>query len=299
MTEAVQIDNWDQLKLFLAVARQGKLEDAAEHLGVHHSTVYRRLNAFEDELDARLFDRVPSGYALTEAGRELQRIAEVVEDQVLEIERKIRGSSTQLAGQIRVTCTGSMLGALMPAFQEFRRQYPGITLRLLIDERIYSLARMEADVAIRPGTPPEEPEVRIRRLTSLDGAVFGSKGYVERHGRPEEVDDLDDHRVILADESISSIGSERWIREHAGGADVVMRCNDLTGHIAAVRAGLGLAAMPCLLVEGDDDLIQLTPTVPEMGGSLWLLLRGDLRETARVRALLDFLAGWFQGRDES
>ena len=294
MSHDAQIDNWDQLKLFLAVARQGNLEGAAEQLGVHHSTVYRRLNAFEDELDARLFDRVPSGYALTVEGHELQRIAEVVEDQVLEIERKIRGSARRLAGEIRVTCTGSMLDALMPAFRAFRQAYPGILLHLLVDERIYSLARMEADVAIRPGTPPEEPDVRIRRLTSLDGAVFGTRAYVDRFGRPESIEDLAHHRVILADESIASIGSERWIRGHAADAEVVMRCNNLTGHMAAVRAGLGLAALPCLLVEGDDEVLQLTPTVSEMGGSLWLVLHGDLRETARMRAFLDFLAEWLR-----
>src|SRR5262245_44529520 len=163
---------WDDLRFVLAVAAEGSLAGAARVLGVNHTTVLRRVNAFEERLGVRLFERLPAGYTLTTEGAELIEAARLMEDTVTSLERRLVGRDRKLAGTIRVTTTDTLAGSILPGIlADFRRQHPGIALELATSNMVVSLSKRAADVAIRPAENPPEALVG-RRVSSVAFALY-------------------------------------------------------------------------------------------------------------------------------
>lgn len=277
-------ENWDDLRLFLAVARAGSLSGAARALGVNHSTVFRRIAAFEAALGVRLFDRLPNGYVLTAAGEEMQAGALRVEAEIDALGRKVTGRDLRLSGTVRITTVDMLALWLLPRhLASFRRAYPGIEIELMVGNATLSLGRREADVALRVGNQPPETLVG-RRVGRLVFAVYGSAS-----GSPPGV--------------AAPLAEQPWIgfdAEHAALARrfaaflpavrPVFRVNSVAAAIAATRAGLGLAPLPCGLADLEPDLVRIAALPESFTLDLWLLTHEDLRRTARIRAFLDFLA---------
>lgn len=283
-------ENWDDHRTFLAVARAGSLAGAGRVLGVDHSTVFRRLRAFEARIGVRLFDRLPSGYALTLSGEEMARSVKRVDRELADLGRRLQGLDLRPAGTVRLTTTDSIaLHGLAPKLVGFRRAYPDITVELTVSQRFASLTRREADIALRPTNTPEEHLIG-RRLAKIAFAVYGSKSYLD--GRPPVGDDLAGHDVVGYDEALVHLAAARWLDARPGGR-IVARCDVLTGQLACVRAGLGLAPLPCHMGDVEAELVRALPPDPAMATGLWLLTHADLRRTGRVRALADFLAGTY------
>jgi DNA-binding transcriptional LysR family regulator len=150
--------DWNDLRSFLAIARQGSLQGAARTLGVNHSTVFRRLNALEARLGARLFDRSARGYALTAGGEHMLASAERVEDEILGLEHRLLGGDVRLSGTLRVTTTDTLVhGVLGPHLRAFQTAYPAIELELITGNAFFDLYKREADVALRPSRHPATP----------------------------------------------------------------------------------------------------------------------------------------------
>ena len=282
--------DWNDLRSFLAIARAGSLQGAARALGVNHSTVFRRLNALEVALGVRLFDRLPGGYAPTPAGEDMRASAERVEHEVQDLELRITGGDVRLSGTLRVTTTDTLAqGLLMPHLQAFRAAYPGIELELITSNAFFSLSKREADIALRPGRQPDEAMVG-RQLGDIAVAVYGAPGYLAAHGAPGSVGELAGHSLISGDASLGHLPAVRWLGKHAPAEAVVLRCNSWLAQLAAARAGLGLAALPCFLADPEPALRRVLPPEPALASELWLLTHPDLRRTARVRAFMDHLA---------
>jgi len=282
--------DWNDLRSFLAIARAGSLQGAARALGVNHSTVFRRLNALEAALGVRLFDRLPGGYAPTPAGEAMRASAERVEHEVQDLELRITGGDVRLSGTLRVTTTDTLAqGLLMPHLEAFRAAYPGIELELITSNAFFSLSKREADIALRPGRQPDEAMVG-RRLGEIAVAVYGARAYLTAHGAPGSVGELRGHALISGDASLGHLPAVRWLARHAPADAVVLRCNSWLAQLAAVRAGLGLAALPCFLADPEPALQRALPPEPGLASELWLLTHPDLRRTARVRAFMDHLA---------
>jgi len=279
------MSSWDDFRFFLSVARQGGLSPAARELGVNQSTVSRRISQLERRLDARLFDRQARGYALTATGERMLAQAIRVEDEVLALERAVLGADHGLAGTIRITTVMEVLERIAPHLNVFRGRYPGITLELNTDQRVHSLGRREADVAIRPGFAPTEPEVVGRKIVTLANAVYASSAYLAEHGRPTTIADLAGHNLI-------TFPDDRWRRIDGALAlpemRIVVEANTMTAQAIAARAGMGVALLPTMVGDCDPQLERLMD-LPDSNTHLWLLIHADLRQTARVRALVDFL----------
>ena len=178
-------ENWDDLRVFLAVARAGSLSGAARTLGVNHSTVFRRIGAFEAALGVRLFERQPGGYLLTPAGEELRDGALRVEEEIANLSRKVAGQDLRLSGTVRVTTIDMLAFGLLPRhLAGFRDAYPGIEVDLVVGNATLNLSRREADVALRVGNAPAETLVG-RRVGRLAFAVYGSAGYRARRPEPD------------------------------------------------------------------------------------------------------------------
>jgi DNA-binding transcriptional LysR family regulator len=282
--------DWNELRSFLAIARQRSLQGAARALGVNHSTMFRRLNALEARLGVRLFDRAPRGYVLTAAGEQMLASAERVEDEILGLERRLLGGDVRLAGTLRVTTTDTLMhGLLGPHLRTFQEAYPAIELELITGNAFFDLSKREADVALRPSRQPGDAMVG-RRLAAIAVALYGDRDYLAKRGRPARAAELAGHPLIMGDASLAHLSATRWLATHAPAAASVLRCNSWLSQCAAARAGLGLAALPCFLGDPTPELVRVLPPQPELAGELWLVTHPDLRRTARVRAFMEMLA---------
>jgi DNA-binding transcriptional LysR family regulator len=282
--------DWNDLRSFLAIARQGSLQGAARRLGVNHSTVFRRLNALEARLGARLFDRSARGYALTAAGEHMLASTERVEDEILGLERRLLGGDVRLAGTLRVTTTDTLVhGLLGPHLRAFHAAYPAIELELITGNAFFDLSKREADVALRPSRHPGDAMVG-RRLAEIAVALYSGRDYLAARGRPPSAAALDGHAVIIGDASLGHLPATRWLAERTPAGATVLRCNSWLSQLAAARAGLGLAALPCFLGDTAPELVRVLPPEPALAGELWLVTHPDLRRTARVRAFMETLA---------
>ncbi len=276
----------------LAVMRAGSLTGAAKTLGVDHSTVFRRLNALEARLGVRLFERIPGGaYAPTSAGERMAAAAERMEDEALALERDIAGRDHRLSGRLRVTSSETLAYRMLTRhLAAFRQAHPGIVVELAIDNRVLSLSRREADIALRP-MRPKEGDLWGRKLAGVAWTAYGACAYLEAHGgsisRPE---DLGRHPLIGWDETAAGILAAEWIARVAPDEAFVYRTGSLVNQFVAAKAGIGLAVLPCYLGDGEPDLARALPEpIPELESELWIVTHADLKSTARVRAFFDLV----------
>ena len=275
----------DDFRLVHAIGEAGTLTGAASRLGVDHSTAFRRLGAIEKRLGAHLFERARDGYTPTPAGEAAAAAAKRILDDVGDLERRLAGEDLRPSGLVRVTTTDTLIEPLAPILAAFRAAHPVIALEIVAANPFFTLTRRDADVAIRPAV--DAPEGLIaRRIAGVATALYASAGYLR--GRPDLP--LAGHDWLAPDESLAHLRSARWLRTNVPAERIVLSGNSLIALRAAARAGLGVAPLPCYLGDTDPMLERVTPPLPEMVASLWLITHPDLRRVARIRAFLDFAA---------
>lgn len=278
-----QIANWDDLRVFLAVARAGSLSGAARSLGVNHSTVFRRIAGFEETLRVRLFERLPTGYALTPAGEETLAIVERIEGDVATLDRTVTGQDLRFSGTVRITATDMLAFWLLPDhFAKFRAAYPGIEIELAVGNEALDLSRRETDIALRIGNTPPETLVG-RRVGRLDFAIYGAPGYCAKHRGT----DLAQQDWIGFDSAHAPL--TRQFEKFLPDVRPATRSNSVACAVRLAKAGLGLALLPCAIADLKPDLIRIAELPDTFGLDLWLLTHEDLRHTARICAVLEFL----------
>jgi DNA-binding transcriptional LysR family regulator len=279
--------SWDDFRLVRAISETGSLSGAGDLLGLNHSTVFRRLNALEQESGARIFERSRTGYAPTPAGEEMVNIANRMFDEITDFERKVAGQDLKPSGELRVTTNDSLVAHLLtPIFGAFAKAYPDIVLDIVIDNRALNLSKRDADVAIRATSEPPETLVG-RRIASICWAIYGKAPLPEP--APSTVADLADRPWIGFGDAIGNIGPARWVSRNLPQAKTVYRLNTVLGMSQAVEAGLGIGLLPCFIGERAASIARVLPEAMEFETSLWLLTHPDLRNAARVRTFLDFM----------
>ncbi|WP_448206133.1 LysR family transcriptional regulator [Azospirillum sp. sgz302134] len=283
--------DWDDLRFFIELARNGSLSATARRLRVDHTTVARRVAALESRLGIKLFDRLPRGYALTPEGEEVAALAARLEEDAFAIERFAQGQPGEPSGTVRLSAPPVFASAFIaPRLGPFRERFPQIVLELVGDARAASLTRREADLAVRLNRPDQEGLVS-RRLGTMGYGLYASPSYLEKRAEA-------DWGFVGYDESLDHVPQQRWLRGVAAGRPFVFRANDLASLAAAARAGLGIAALPHFLGRPDPGLVHV-PTEPAPGGrELWLLVHNDLRRAGRVRAVMDTLIAMIDGNRE-
>jgi len=276
---------WNDLHFVLAVCRAGTLSGAARKLGVNHYTVFRRIGAIEEKLGVRLFERLASGYVMTEAGEAMLESGERIENEVFGLSRKLVGRDLHLSGVLRVAVPDALLmKVLMYHLAEFSRLYPAIQLELEISNNYLNLTRREADIAVRATRSPPDTAVG-RRLCAMMTTIYGSGEYLAR-----QIDGaVESHSWLIPDENLAHLPVTKWLGRKYPKATAKLRCNTLLGLYEAVVQGFGVAALPCFLADPNTRLNRILPPPDELASELWLLTHPDLRRTARVKALMDFL----------
>lgn len=282
--------DWDDLKPFLAVAREGSTIAAARALAVDQSTVQRRLAALERCIGYPLVRRLPTGYRLTEFGERLLPEARRVEEAALALQQRIEAFRRELAGIVRVTCPEPLVFLLANAgvIDRFRDRYPAIDVQFVMSDKYLSLERGEADVALRSGDTVDGALV-ARKIGDSLWAVYASRRYVELYGRPQGVDDLERHALIGFDETLSGHRAAAWLRDVAPNARFVARNDSVLGLVHSARSGIGVAPLPTALGDAEAELVRLFGPVPELSRAWRVLTTQELRRTPRVAAFFDFM----------
>ncbi len=296
--------NWDDLKYALAVAEHKSLAGAARALQVNHTTVLRRINAFEESYGLRLFERLVTGYAMTEPGEELIRSAQEMQGIVHKLERKLTGNDLRLEGVLRVTTCDTLMGSVLPnILTGFNKLHPGITLEVTTGSFVTDLAQRDAHVAVRTGD--DVPESLIgRRATDVCFAIYAAPALVEKStmdGRPEFIN------WLVPDITLAGMAISRWLRTNVPTESIALRADSLVSLQRAALAGLGFAILPCYLGDSTPGLEKIEhPEISALKTGVWVLSHEDLRRTARVNAFTAFaskelqrLGIFFQGKGHS
>ena len=279
--------DWDDVRYFLTLQRHATLAAAGAALTLDPTTVGRRLLKLEEELGARLFDRTPNGYVLTEAGHRLLPRAERIEREALGVERDVAGEDQKLEGVVRLTATEMLTTRFIaPQLRRFRERYPEIQLELQCTNLDVNLARREADIALRLARPTQE-DLIIKRLSFIHLGLYASIEYVDRFGLPNE--SLAGHQMILFANTRPFRRENEWAEARMDGARVALRSDSVSATYSATVAGTGIGLLPCLVADHDRHLVRIPlPGAPEPR-QVWQAVHKDLRDSARIRAVLEFL----------
>lgn len=285
------MNNWDDLRYFLAVARDGSLTRAAQTLGVNHSTVSRRITAFEDKLGARLFDRSVSGFVVTQAGQEMMQTTERVEKEITLLDRQILSRDMTMTGPLRIATPAALIATfLMADIASFATQNPDVEINILSSDALINLHNHEADVAIRStATPPEN--LIGRRLTPVAKAVYASSKYLEHHKcNARTIRDHREHRWVCSSREGTN---PSWLTKYFPSARTGCQVDTLLALIQAVKHGIGIGELHCRFGDTDPDLHRLYPFKTKLDTDFWILYHPDLHHTARVRAFTSHIAEAF------
>lgn len=290
------MDNWDEVRTAFHVARMGTVSGAADVLGVHHATVIRHIDALEGRLGVKLFQRHARGYTPTEAGEDLLRIGQATEDQLNQLAGRLKGQSTGVTGELVVTSLASLAPMIAPALVEFQRLHPGLSVQYPTGDRLFRLEYGEAHVAIRAGAAPEQPDNVVQPFFHMPVALYASKDYIARQGKPDPEQGFDGHQFVGFDDAQSRAPFNRWLREFVPPEAISFKCSGIFAHQSAVLAGGGIGFLSCRTAAQFPDLVQIMPPQEEWLSPLWLVTHVDLHRTTKVQSFLSFLKdkakGW-------
>lgn len=279
--------DWEDVRYFAALARHRSLSATARALRVNHATVSRRVAHLEALLGRALFERRAEGYVLTPDGRAVLEEAKVMDAAALSVLRRL-DASVELSGLVRLTAGRSLAeGFLIDRLDELHRRHPGIDLELIGDVRLLSLARREADIALRFGHP-KGSELTGRRIGTI---YFGLYVAASLRAEPDVLTRLP---LIGFDRDGDSIAEAEWLGQCFPERRFAFRANSQTAQAAATRAGFGIALLPRYLADNDRQLAEIDCDVPVLERELWLLIRPDLTKVPRVRAVADYLVEIFR-----
>lgn len=283
------MDNWDEIRTAYQVARLGTVSGAASVLGVHHATVIRHIDALEARLGEKLFQRHARGYSATEAGRDLLTVAQVTEDQFLQLANRIKGHGETVTGELVVTAISNFGGFLPGSLVKFQDAHPGLIARLLTGQRLFRLDYGEAHIALRAGAAPSEPDYVVQPFQKLTTALYASPAYAAKHGLPKTEADLKDHYFVGSDETDTRAAFYIWLNANVPADRISYRVTEMTSNVLAVRAGAGIGFMQSYDAMHFPEMIEVMPPRPEWETPTWLVTHVDLHRTLKVQRFLAHL----------
>lgn len=281
--------DWNDWRYFLAVARGGSTLAAGRALRTSQTTVARRIAALEGALGLTLFERRPGGYALTAAGQSLLGEAELLASAADALEQKARASGRDASGTVKLTTEEVFAMTLLaPWLRELHDRFPAIRLELDTVNTLRDLGAGEADIALRSTSKEQPAGIVGRPICRDDWTLYCSRDYAERHGVPKSRDALKRHAIVAGGGGNLARVYQRWLHDLGLEQQVTMEHGSSGGLLTAVRSGIGIAALPCIVADGDPDLIRCVPPV-DHGRTLWLITHDRVKLRPTVRAVIDYL----------
>lgn len=288
--------DWDHMRFVLALGREGTLSGAARALKVDHTTVGRRLTAIEEELGTPLFIRTPKGVNPTPAGDAVIATATTMDRSMLELARLLSSTETGCEGTVRISTSEAFAHVVVRGLTGLRERHPGIRVEVLAANRAVDLTAGEADIALRM-MQPTEPDLVAQKLMDLEWGVFGTPAYLADHG-PLDAASPEGHTFIGFEDAMAGTPGARWLASLGEYVEVTMRCNSMLALRAAATSGLGLAALPAFLASEQPELQRVLPEAVGYG-ACFLVVHGSLRDSERIRAVMDYMRGYLRSQASS
>jgi DNA-binding transcriptional LysR family regulator len=283
------MDNWDEIRTAFQVARQGTVSGAAEQLGVHHATVIRHIDALEQRLGVKLFQRHARGYTATEAGQDLLQVAQATDDQFTQLAGRIKGQGEGVSGDLVVTSLALASPILTPILVGFQTEHPDVRVRYRTGERVFRLEYGEAHVAIRAGKMPDEPDNVVQPFMYHQMALVASQAYIARQGMPKDEADLKNHFFVTQDDDNSRAPYTRWLREVVTEDRFTFRATDDRNLQDAVIAGAGIGFVMSHALHAHPELVEVVARRDIWSVPLWIVTHVDLHRTTKVQSFLRYL----------
>ncbi|CUX38906.1 LysR family transcriptional regulator [Rhizobium oryzihabitans] len=280
--------NWDDVRLFLSVARSGQFLSAARKLGVNHATLSRRISALEAAIGTQLFLRSTNGCELTEEGQRLLAGAERMETEMLNAQANLGRVDTAVAGTVRIGAPDGLgVSFLAPRLGRLTARYPDLKIQLVPVPRSFSLSQREADIAITIERP-EQGRLMFSKLTDYSLGLYASEAYLAEYGTPADVDALKRHRRIGYVEDLIFSPSLNYTGEIMRDWDAAFEISSATGQTEAVRSGAGIGILHNYIAGQYPELLRIMPHLG-IGRSYWTAYHESARQLVRVRTVVDFL----------
>lgn len=284
--------DWDDLRIFLALARHGTLLAAAKHLHVAQSTVGRRIASLEASLAVRLLNRTPHGYVLTLAGENVRDHAERLEAEAHALESSVGGRDTRIAGLVRITCAETVADHILAqGLATLHQRHPEIVVEIIPDPRELSLSNREADIAVRLRRP-DQHDLVVRRVGTMAFGLYASAGYLERNGHPDFGAGCAGHYLVTQLEDIQDATQTGWLTDAAPLAKVAIQTTSHEAAVAAATNGGGLACLARFRADRETALIRVERPPPVPTARIWLVVHRDNQKTPRIRAVLTHITSW-------
>ncbi|WP_244442484.1 LysR family transcriptional regulator [Azospirillum lipoferum] len=282
--------SWDLYRSFLAVIRQGSLSAAARALGLTQPTLARHVAALEEAVGGSLFVRSPRGLDPTDAALALRPQAEALDAAAASLWRTASGWGAEVRGTVRVTASEVVGARILPAILAgLRSRHPTLEVELVLSNGIDNLLQRDADVAVRM-VEPDQQALLVRRVGSIALGLHAHRRYLERHGTPHSLEELDGHSLIGFDRETPDI---RAMIQRVPGLTLprfALRTDSHLAQLAAIEAGFGIGICQVPLARRNPDLVRLLAGRFELPMGVWIAMHEDLRSTPRCRAVFDGLA---------
>jgi DNA-binding transcriptional LysR family regulator len=284
---------WDDLRVFLAIAQAGSLRRAARVLGFGQPTVIRHLRQLEQSLGTRLFERTPDGHRLTKGGQHLMPMAQSMAEAATAIDRRRMAFGDDGGGVVRVSAGEWPARFLSPRLGSLSARYADLTVELVETHTEPDLDRREADLWIKHGLPARNHLVRVG-LGTIAAAVYGATSLVDAQPTARTEARWRTCPWVAYDAPHEYFRSMAFLMGHLGDRRPRVRANRFTLQLDAIRAGAGLGILPCFVGDSDPTLVRLTAPLSELSDNYWLLVHPDLKTVPRVRLLIDWVRGAFK-----
>jgi len=282
--------NWDDIKIFLAVARSGQMLAASQLLGVNHTTVARRVGVLESHLNTRLVTRSTSGTKLTPEGEALLLRAEKIEAQMLQVQASIGNQDIALSGNVRIAAPdGFGVAFLAHHLSELARTYPDLTLQLITLSRSFSLSQREADIAITVERPARGRLI-TRKLVDYQLGLYAHQSYLEKYGAPRSIDDLvQNHRLVGYVEDLIISPALAYTEEVSHNWQAGLQISSALGQVAAIRSASAIGMLHGFIARQYPELVRLFDEI-SIKRSYWLSYHENSRGIRRIHETADFIA---------
>lgn len=283
--------NWDDLRIFIAIARHGSTLVASRALGVSQTTVARRLDRLERHLGVKLFERLQSGCRPTASGNDLLPFAERIQSEADVFGQRAGQRTRGLSGLVRVTTNEVFANLILtPALADFAQLYPNVRVQLIVTNEILDLIKGEADIAVRAGVRPTEDRLVVRKLGMSSWAFYCAEAYRARHGCPRDLEELAQHALIGGEDEIANAPAVKWIADNCPRSSIQSYSNSLSNLVVAVQSGLGIGPLPIIVGDRHADLRRCFPPPRQFDGEVLLVSRTDLSDLPPVRVFKEFIA---------
>ncbi len=283
------MDKWTELRTAYWVAKLGTVSAAAQTLGFHRATVNRHIDALEAEIGGTIFIRHARGYALTDVGQDVLRVAQKTEELINDLAGRVQGGKAQIEGEIKLTILAPFAGLLMGAIRQFRAQNPHCVVHVDVGDDLAKLEYGEAHIALRAGSKPNHPDYVVTPFGNVGFNLYAHDRYIARHGLPDQGTDFTGHTFVLPDFPRERLPFGAWINDHIKPEMIAMSSHDIRVASEAVIAGVGLGFIGDAEAQERGKLTAVLPSNPDWNVTGWIVTHVDLHRTEKVQAMLQYI----------